>query len=69
VAYVLETPGMEEGYDAVNLRRALDLAEGRSLEPLPPEAFVTRSARGRSAPADPDSPDEAAAAGSTGRGA
>jgi deoxyribonuclease IV len=54
IAYVLETPGMEEGYDAVNVRRARDLAEGRRLEPLPPEAFETRSSRGRSAPADAD---------------
>ncbi|HET7725791.1 MAG TPA: deoxyribonuclease IV, partial [Candidatus Limnocylindrales bacterium] len=28
VAYVLETPGMDEGYDAVNLDRARRLAEG-----------------------------------------
>jgi hypothetical protein len=54
VTYVLETPGMEEGYDAVNLERVRDLAAGRPLAPLPPEAFHTRSAKGRSAPPDPD---------------
>jgi hypothetical protein len=34
---------MDEGYDAVNVQRALDLAAGRPLEPLPPEAFRVRS--------------------------
>jgi deoxyribonuclease IV len=48
VAWYLETPGMDEGYDAVNVRRALDLFAGRPLEPLPPEAFDVRS-RSRSA--------------------
>jgi deoxyribonuclease IV len=59
VPYMLETPGMDDGYDAVNLARVRDLAEGRPLGPLPPEAFLTRSAKGRSAPADPeaDAPD------------
>jgi len=52
VVYILETPGMEEGYDAVNLARARDLVEGRPLAALPPEAFHTRSAKGRSAPAE-----------------
>jgi deoxyribonuclease IV len=47
-AYYLETPGMEEGYDAVNVARAHDLAAGRPLAPLPPEAFTLRS-RSRSA--------------------
>jgi deoxyribonuclease-4 len=48
-AYYLETPGMDEGYDAVNLARALDLAAGRPLAPLPPEAFALTSSRSRSA--------------------
>jgi deoxyribonuclease-4 len=43
VAWYLETPGMDEGYDAINVKRALDLAAGRPLEPLPPEAFHVRS--------------------------
>jgi deoxyribonuclease IV len=54
VAYIIETPGMEEGWDAVNLARARDLAAGRRLPPLPPEAFTTRSARGRAAPPEPE---------------
>jgi deoxyribonuclease-4 len=56
VTYILETPGMEDGYDAVNIGRIRDLANGRPLAPLPPAAFHTRSAKGRSAPADDDEP-------------
>jgi deoxyribonuclease-4 len=56
VVYLIETPGMEEGWDAVNLARARDIALGRPLEPLPPAAFQTRSARGRAAPPEPDEP-------------
>ena len=52
VAYVLETPGMDEGYDAVNLRRAERIAGGLPLDPLPPEALLVRSSRARSAPAE-----------------
>jgi deoxyribonuclease-4 len=52
VAYFLETPGMDEGYDQVNVQRVMDIAAGRPLEPLPPEAFDVRSSRGRSAPAE-----------------
>jgi deoxyribonuclease-4 len=47
VAYFLETPGMDQGYDAVNLARARDLAAGLPLDPLPPEAFELRGARSR----------------------
>ncbi len=54
VTYYIETPGMDEGYDAINIRRARELAAGRPLEPLPPEAFTIRSSRGRSAPAEHD---------------
>ena len=50
-AYILETPGMDEGYDAVNLERARALDAGRPLAPLPPEAFEVRSSRARTAPA------------------
>ena len=50
-AYILETPGMDEGYDAVNLERARALAAGRPLAPLPPEAFEVRGSRARTAPA------------------
>lgn len=47
VAYFLETPGMDQGYDAVNMERARSLAAGLPLEPLPPEAFELRGARSR----------------------
>ena len=42
VAYYLETPGMDEGYDAVNMARARDLMAGRPLATLPPEAMSVR---------------------------
>ena len=38
VAFYLETPGMEDGWDAVNVARLADMAEGRPLTPgLKPE--------------------------------
>ncbi len=47
-AYILETPGMESGYDAVNLERARLLWAGKRLPTLPPEAFtLPSSSRGR----------------------
>ena len=54
VAYILETPGMDEGYDAINLARARAIAAGAPLDELPAAAFQLRSSRGRSAPPDPD---------------
>jgi deoxyribonuclease IV len=48
--YILETPGMDEGYDAINLARAVALAEGRPLDPLPEGALDVRSSRARTAP-------------------
>ena len=56
VAYVLETPGMDEGWDEVNLARARDIAAGRAVAALPPEAFATRRAQSA---APPDSAAEA----------
>ena len=50
VATYVETPGMDEGYDAINVRRARDLAAGRPLEPLPAGAFSLRGSRSRGAP-------------------
>jgi deoxyribonuclease-4 len=48
--YILETPGMDVGYDAVNLDRALALAHGERLAPLPDAAFqLAGSAQGRMA--------------------
>jgi deoxyribonuclease-4 len=49
VTTILETPGMEEGYDAINVARATALARGEPLEPLPPEAFQLRGSRSRAA--------------------
>jgi deoxyribonuclease-4 len=56
VAFILETPGMDEGYDAINLERARDIAAGRRLATLPPEAFALRRARSHSGPADEELP-------------
>jgi deoxyribonuclease-4 len=52
VAYYLETPGMDEGYDAINVARARDLIAGRPLTDLPPEAFALRGSRARTGPAE-----------------
>ena len=52
VAYYLETPGMDEGYDAVNVARAHDIAAGRPLADLPPEALTVRGSRARTGPRD-----------------
>ena len=48
----LETPGMDEGYDAVNVSRAYDIAAGQPLAELPPEAMTVRGSRARTAPAE-----------------
>jgi deoxyribonuclease-4 len=45
--FIVETPGMDEGYDEVNVARALDLLAGRPLETLPPAAFEVRGSRSR----------------------
>ena len=52
VAYYLETPGMDEGYDAINVARARDLIAGRPLAALPPEAMELRGSRARTGPAE-----------------
>jgi deoxyribonuclease-4 len=45
---IIETPGMDVGYDAINLGRARDLVAGRPLRRLPRGAFqLAGSARGR----------------------
>lgn len=49
--FYLETPGMDDGYDLVNLQRAYAIAAGEPLPGLPPEAFEVGSARTRTAPA------------------
>jgi len=47
---LLETPGMDLGYDRINLERARMLIEGETPPTLPPEAFEVRSSRSRTAP-------------------
>lgn len=49
----LETPGMDIGYDRVNLERTLLVAAGETPPPLPPEAFDVRGSRTRTAPPSP----------------
>jgi hypothetical protein len=49
VAYIVETPGMDEGYDAINVARARALARGEPLAPLPPGALTLRGSRSRAA--------------------
>ncbi len=49
--YYIETPGMDTGYDAINLDRARALAAGASLDPLPDAAFdLPGSSATRTAP-------------------
>ena len=58
-AYYLETPGMDEGYDAVNAERVHDLLAGRPLADLPPEALNLPGSRSRTHPAaEEDSHDD-----------
>lgn len=52
VPFILETPGMDEGYDAINLARIRALAAGDPLEPLPAAAFEVSSGGHRSAAPD-----------------
>lgn len=52
--FVLETPGMDEGYDRINLERCRMLIAGEPLPPLPPSAFRTSRRATASAPADDD---------------
>jgi deoxyribonuclease-4 len=46
VAFYLETPRMEHGYDAVNMARVYDLAAGRPLTPGPAEETAATSGGG-----------------------
>ena len=50
VTYYLETPGMGEGYDAINVARAHDIAACRPLADLPPGAMDVRGSRARTGP-------------------
>jgi deoxyribonuclease-4 len=49
VAYFLETPGMDDGYDALNMARARELAAGIRPGPLPREALEIRGSRAHAA--------------------
>ena len=46
----LETPGMDEGYDKINLDRVRMVIQGERLPGLPPEAFSMRGSRTRTPP-------------------
>jgi deoxyribonuclease IV len=49
--FIMETPGADEGWDAVNMRRARALWDGATELPvLPPKAFRTNRRSTRSAP-------------------
>jgi deoxyribonuclease-4 len=50
VPHYLETPGMDEGYDALNVRNALRIAAGLPMEPVPAEAMGARGSAGLTAP-------------------
>jgi deoxyribonuclease-4 len=50
VPMLYETPGMDEGYDAVNMARIRLLIAGEELPRLPPEAFTLRRSRPRMGP-------------------
>jgi deoxyribonuclease IV len=52
VPLFLETPGMDQGYDAINMDRVRALVAGEALAKLPAEAFALRSSRAKAAPAD-----------------
>ena len=50
-AFIMETPGADEGWDAVNLRRAYLLWTGAETLPiLPPRAFRTNRRSTRMGP-------------------
>lgn len=48
--HYLETPGMDEGYDALNVRNALRIAAGLAPEPVPAEALRSRGSGSLTAP-------------------
>ena len=54
VPFVLETPGMDEGYDRINLERCRMLLAGEPLPTLPEAAFRLSRRAAASAPADDD---------------
>ena len=67
VPFIAETPGMDEGYDAINIARARAMFAGEPLEELPAAAFEIRGSRSRAAA--PEEDDEAAVLQADERGA
>ena len=62
VTYYLETPGMDQGYDRINVSRAYAIAAGKRLRRLPPEAMNLGGSRARTAQPEPADDDAEAAA-------
>jgi deoxyribonuclease-4 len=54
VPFIAETPGMDEGYDAINVARARAMFAGEHLEELPAAAFAIRGSRSRAAAPEDD---------------
>ncbi len=50
VPFYLETPGMDEGYDAINMERVRLMLASEPLPELPPAAHAARGARSRTPP-------------------
>ena len=50
VPFYLETPGMDDGYDAINMERVRMLIRGEPLPGMPAGAAAARGARSRTAP-------------------
>jgi deoxyribonuclease-4 len=65
--FVLETPGMDAGYDRINLERCRLLLAGEPLPTLPEAAFRLSRRAAASAPADDDVEAPARRAGGAGR--
>jgi hypothetical protein len=45
----LETPGMDMGYDGINMERVRRLQDDQTLPDLPADAFTVRGSRSRTA--------------------
>jgi deoxyribonuclease IV len=67
IPFVLETPGMDEGYDRINLDRCRMLLAGEPLPTLPEAAFRLSRRAAASGPADDDVEAPARRAGKPGR--
>ncbi len=50
VPFYLETPGMDQGFDAVNMERVRTILRGDPMPELPPALVRTRGTRTRTAP-------------------